>query len=65
MFRTNGCTYFLNRFAVGQVVCDDLSQLGEVPAVPLSAPHDVVVELLVQVVQEGWGSEGGGGGAPF
>merc|ERR1719402_1729435 len=36
----------------GEVVCDDLSQLGEVPAVPFSAAHDIVVQFLVQVVKK-------------
>lgn len=42
-------------FAVGQVVSDDFSQLRKVPAVPLSAAHDVVVKLLIQVIQKSWG----------
>lgn len=45
-------TNFVDRFAVNQVICDDFSQLRKVPAVPLPAAHNVVVELLVQVVQE-------------
>lgn len=40
-------------FAVSQVVCNDFSQLRKVPAVPLSAAHNVVVELLIQVIQKG------------
>ena len=47
-------TDFADSFAVGQVVCDDFSQFGKVPAVPFSAAHNVVVELLIQVVQKSW-----------
>ena len=36
----------------GEVVGDDLSKLGEVPAVPLACPHHVVVQLLVEVVEQ-------------
>lgn len=45
-------TDFADGFAVGQIIRDDLPQLREVPAVPLSAAHNVVVELFVQVVQK-------------
>lgn len=45
-------TNFADSFAVSQVVCDDFSQLREVPAVPLSAAHNVVIELLIQVIQK-------------
>ena len=44
----------LDRLAVGDVVLDELGELGKVPAVPLLAAHDVVVQLLVQVVQQGY-----------
>lgn len=50
-------TYFANSFTVGQVVCDDFSQLRKVPAVPFSAAHNVVVKLLIQVVQKTWGDK--------
>lgn len=40
--------------AVRHVVRDDLAELGEVPAVPLAAAHDVVIQLLVQVIQESY-----------
>lgn len=43
-------TNFADRFAISQVVGDDFSQLWKVPAVPLPAAHNVVVELLIQVV---------------
>lgn len=46
-------TDFADSFAVSQVVCDDFSQLWKMPAVPLSAAHNVVVELLIQVIQKG------------
>lgn len=36
-------TNFADAFAVRQVVCDDFSQLREVPAVPLSAAHYVII----------------------
>lgn len=39
--------------AVRQVVRDDLAELGEMPAIPLTTAHDVVVQLLIQVIQEG------------
>lgn len=51
-------TNFADGFAVSQVVCDDFPQLGKVPAVPLPAAHDVVVELLVQVIKERWREKG-------
>lgn len=41
-------------FAVGQIVGDDFSQLGKMPAVPFSAAHDVVVKLFIQVIQKTW-----------
>lgn len=43
-------TNFADRFAISQVICDDFSQLWKVPAVPFPAAHNVVVELLIQVV---------------
>lgn len=48
-------TDLADTFAVGQVVCDDLAQFREVPAVPLSTAHDIVVQFFVQVIQETWG----------
>lgn len=47
-------TDLADRFAVRQVVCDDFSQFRKVPAVPLPAAHNVVVELLIQVIQKSW-----------
>jgi hypothetical protein len=34
------------------VICDDLAELWEVPTIPFPTPHDVVVQLLVQIIQE-------------
>lgn len=34
------------------VICDDLAKFWEVPAIPFSTPHDVVVQLLVQIIQK-------------
>ena len=45
-------TYLADTLAVCQVVGDDFSQLWEVPAVPLSAAHDVVVQFFIQVIQQ-------------
>lgn len=45
-------TNVADSFAVGQVVCDNFSQLRKVPAVPFPAAHDVVVKLLIQVIQK-------------
>ena len=45
--------------SVSEVVCHNLAHLGEVPAVPLTTAHVVVVELLVEVVKEGWRGEAG------
>lgn len=50
MARQAFLTNLADALAVGQVVCDDLAQLWEVPAVPLPAAHDVVIQLLIQVV---------------
>lgn len=50
-------TDFADGLAVRQIVRDNLSQLREVPPVPLSAAHDVIVELLVQVIQKRWKME--------
>jgi len=44
--------HHLHRPDEGQVVHDDLSHFGKMPAVPLAAAHDVIVQLLVQVVQQ-------------
>lgn len=40
---------------VGDVVVEDLGQLGEMPAVPLLDAHHEDVELLVEVVEQGHG----------
>lgn len=45
-------TNFANSLAVGQVICDDLSELWKMPAIPLPAAHDVVVQLFIQVIQK-------------
>lgn len=50
MVQVSLITDFAHGFAVSQVVCDHFSQLREVPAIPLSAAHDVVVELFVQII---------------
>lgn len=47
-------TDFADGFAVRHVVRDDLAKFREVPAVPLAAAHDVVIQLLVQVIQESY-----------
>lgn len=43
----------LDHFGVSQVVRDDLGQLWEVVAVPLTKSHHVVVDLLVEILQKG------------
>lgn len=50
--RARGRTDLADGLAVHQVVRDDLAEFREVPAVPLAAAHDVIIQLLVQVVQE-------------
>ena len=54
---TNG----LDSPGVGEVVRHNLAHLREVPAVPLPAPHVVVIQLLVKVIQKGCGRESRGG----
>ena len=45
-------THFLDGTNVSHVVSDDLSKLGKVPAEPLLATHDVIVQLLVEIVEK-------------
>ena len=61
--RLNECalTYDPDGPGVGEVVRDDLAELGEVPTVPLPATHVVVVQLLVQIIQQRWRQRKGEG----
>ena len=34
------------------MVCDDFAELGEMPAVPFTTSHVVVVKLLVDIVEQ-------------
>lgn len=45
-------TYLADTLAVGQVVCDHFSQLREMPAIPLSATHYVIIKFFVEVIQK-------------
>ena len=56
MWRSNhsSLTYGLDSLSICQVVSDYLAHLREVPSVPFPAPHDVVVQFLVQIIQQGF-----------
>ena len=45
----------LHNLSVDQVIRYNLGHLGEVPAIPLLQSHCVVVDLLIQVIQQGDG----------
>ena len=38
----------------GDVVGDDLAHLGEMPSEPFSQSHGVVVQLFVEVIEQGY-----------
>lgn len=45
-------THLQNELGVGNVVVEDLSQLGEVPSVPFLDTHSVGVQLLVKIIEK-------------
>lgn len=50
---TKPLTDLTDALAVRQVICDDLAEFWEVPAVPFPTAHDVVIELFIQIIQQG------------
>lgn len=53
------CAGVSTHLRVQDVVVNDLSHLGEMPAVPLAHAHGVGIELLVELVQQGDGLQRG------
>jgi len=43
----------LNGSGVEEVIGNDLTEFGEMPAVPFSQSHHVVVDFLIQIIKEG------------
>ena len=45
-------THCLDSLRICQIISDYLAHLGEMPAIPLTTTHDVVIKLFVQVIKK-------------
>ena len=51
-FLTFLLTHCLDSLGISQIISHYLAHLGEMPAIPLTTTHDVVIELFVQVIKK-------------
>ena len=51
-FLTLLLTHCLDSLGICQIISDYLAHLWEMPAIPLTTTHDVVIKLLVQVIKK-------------
>ena len=51
-FLTFLLTHCLDSLGISQIISDYLAHLWEMPAIPLTTTHDVVIKLFVQVIKK-------------
>ena len=51
-FLTFLLTHCLDSLGISQIISHYLAHLGEMPAIPLTTTHDVVIKLFVQVIKK-------------
>jgi len=44
-------THQLDSLDKRQIVCDNFAELWEVPAIPFTSPHHIVIEFLINVIE--------------
>lgn len=45
-------TYIFYGFCKHQVICDNFSKFWEMPSIPLTTPHHIIIEFFVQVIKK-------------